>query len=133
MANQYGKDEKGRFAVGNEWGRHNQPKTRLIQNAFLEVFTPEAMKEVAQRHLNLIRTAEGRTLVLALELLYNRCFGKPKESIDLSVAASASPRDLYNLSDQQLGQILTILEDQQQGTIVAVEALSGPNSGQDKP
>lgn len=111
-----GFDENGRFAPGNQVSRgHAAPKARAVmelRTAFLEVITPEEMAAITRRHIELIKnTKDGKTAVAALALLYERLWGKPRESIEVTTQTAPAPAlNLDNLPPAQREAFLDALD-----------------------
>lgn len=105
----------GRFARGNQAGKgHGSPvatATIKLRQAMLSVLTPEAMIEVTLTHLDLIRNGPPKVRVEALALLYDRLFGRAKESIELDIHQTMPLIDASRYTDNQLGQILDLIEE----------------------
>ena len=102
----------GRFAPGNKAAvGHQHPQTTAVQKlkaAFLDVCTVEEMKEVTRRLLELCKGKDSKTAVAAIELLFNRLFGKAKETVEVSTTSQPPPFALEKLSAEELDAFLTL-------------------------
>lgn len=107
------RDERGRLLPGSQLGhskgQHYGGQLHAMRKAFLAVITPEEMEKVTKRHLQLIQDSNGKVAVAALELLYNRLWGKPQETIEVSsqVKPAFSPE---SYTDQELAALVAILD-----------------------
>jgi hypothetical protein len=78
----------GLFAKGNSIGKgvHRSPGVIAeLRKAMTETVTPDVMRRLTQRLIDLAETADPKISILAIELLYNRILGKPKETVELDV------------------------------------------------
>lgn len=78
----------GLFAKGNSIGKGVQRSPGVIaelRKAMCETVTPDVMRRLTQRLIDLAETADPKISLLAIELLYNRILGKPKETVELDV------------------------------------------------
>jgi hypothetical protein len=109
------RDERGRFLPGNKasTAEHN-PLSRSvwkIKEAMLSACTAEETFAVTRHLLELCHAEDGRVALQAMELLFNRLLGKPKEEIQLDVnQGSDSPVNPSLLSDAELEQVMGILD-----------------------
>jgi hypothetical protein len=109
------RDDRGRFLPGNKasTAEHN-PLSRSVyrvKEAMLSACTPEEMFTVTRRLLELCHAEDGRVALQAMELLFNRLLGKPKEEIQLDVnQGGSSPVNPSALTDAELEQVLGILD-----------------------
>jgi len=73
-----GRDEGGRFAVGNPGGPGNPHAVQVgrLRSALLDAVTPEDMRAVA---LALVEKAKGGDIAAA-RVLFDRVLGKPVEA-----------------------------------------------------
>lgn len=105
-------DSRGKFLPGNRAaaGATHQLASLVVKlrQAFLDAITPEDMTRVTLRHLDLIQSKDGKVAVAALTLLYDRLFGKARETLDLSVT-QAAPLDPASYSDAQLEAVIEVL------------------------
>ena len=104
------------FELGNKAaaGRRCAPLPTVpeLVDAMMEVCTPEVMKEVTRRLLDLIRQGRSeKTALAAIELFYDRVLGKVIAPHEVRVSACKTGLDARNYSDEQLAQMLVILEN----------------------
>lgn len=110
-------DSRGKFAPGNQCGKgHGKHKGEIValRDAFLAVITPDQMVEVTRRHLELIQSRNEKTAVAAISLLYDRLFGRPKETVDLTTTTTTSQQppavNLDALTDDERAAFLALAE-----------------------
>jgi truncated hemoglobin YjbI len=107
------RDSKGRFLPGHN--PFNTKKQNELRDAWYNCFTPELWRKIHKRHIEIIMESKGRTAVAALELLYDRFYGKVKQAIDLDVTSrhtlADSVFDPSRLSTDELKQVVQILDN----------------------
>lgn len=83
-----------------------------LRKAMLQQINPDVMRMIVARHMELIQGKDEKVAVKALELFYDRLFGKAKESVEIEHKAS-NPIDLSMYTDEQWKQIAQILDQPQ--------------------
>lgn len=80
---------KSLFAKGNQIAKGVKnpiaATVNELKQAWLSAITPERMNEVAERHFDLIQSKNEKVAVAALALLYDRVYGKAKETVEMTV------------------------------------------------
>ena len=108
------RDDKGRFKPGftpcptrKEALIASQKANRILW----DTVDGDVFHEVLQKHLQLIRNDKHpATQLRAIELLYNRMFGLPKQHLEVDATTEYKPTfNARELTDEQLTTVLDIL------------------------
>lgn len=89
------RDERGRLLRGARLAAgHRNPQSALryhLHQAFLDAVGTDRMRDVIERHLQLIQEAKPREAAPLLELLYAYCLGKPIAHVSMDVSTESAP------------------------------------------
>ena len=128
------RNELGQFSHGTTPGpmsgnRELIRQGHARQRQLWQEVTPTVLSEVIRRHLSIIRSATPAVALKAIELLYDRLWGKPMQSVALDATATTRPAfDPRNLSDADLDTVLGILAPMTQTPMLDVHGVDlGPS------
>ncbi|MBY0514067.1 MAG: hypothetical protein K2P78_09175 [Gemmataceae bacterium] len=87
------RDDRGRFLKGCPAGPGNPlaPQVATLRAALLSAVTPDDITATVRRLIDLCHDDDKRVAVQAMELFFNRVYGKPVESVTMDVTATPAP------------------------------------------
>lgn len=108
-----GKWRKGNALAYGQPGVKNPTASAAarLRQAMYRVVDDEEMVKLIRRHLELCYQTDSPGVALeALNMIFNRFLGKPKESLEVDINTNASGVNPALLSDDQVEAILDILD-----------------------
>jgi hypothetical protein len=92
-ANANYRDERGKFLKGCPGGPGNPlaPKVTALKTALLDAVKPDDVSAAVRRLLELVHDDDPKTALDAMRLLFDRVYGRPKESVEMEVQREPPP------------------------------------------
>lgn len=124
-----GRNALGQFTVGNTCGRGNPhaKKVAALRATMLKAVTHRDLEAIVKQ---LIKQAKDGDVLAAREI-FDRCFGKAKQSVDMEVDTTTNriEREFGDMSPEELAEILEQGNNPLPGVLAKIVAHTRDESG----